>query len=309
MIGRRLSFWDWPIWFQLPIWAAVIYYLAAGAYFAQNKKEETTQKPVEVKVVLPPVTPSDPPVEEEASKPQEPIWTPHPVETQYTADEWIETVRDSGGLGTSYAQHLRLKTGDRILGEFVLIQIYNDSYWKLSSTSELYEGDRRPATEKFIAHVKSEKFQQLLINSDEILCVGLASHFGTPEKQEILSLNRGDKLCSMMQRAMSTNSEKPLHRIGLGYCLDNPKEADETVIYTMTEEKNTEIEAGSDPVREALNQQRSAVVIGLKLYDEHFSRDVLYRELVQRSNLTRVDLSRYSRSNSPRSKAPVEPEQ
>lgn len=195
-------------------------------------------------------------------------WRQSPVVTSFVAEEALETI--SIGAGRDEVYRLRLFRGrNEKVADVSVFRIYEGSFWRLGEAENLYVTKTARADIK--GWLQSERIRALLMQSDEVLCIGLTSAKGPRESQEDLSLRRARRLKELLLASGNFQSDR-VHPVPFGQAL------------------------GPVPRDEFEEQwQRSAIIIGISQLDKALSREVMYDEILRRVPIKNVDLKNYSR--------------
>lgn len=195
-------------------------------------------------------------------------WSASPIITDFRAEQSLELISVGGGSDEVYRLRLFSKENAKV-AEVSVFRIYEGSFWRLGQADDLYS--TKTARADVTGWLQSVRVRQLLAQSDEILCVGLASAKGPRESQEDLSLRRAQRIKELLL-ASGSFQNKIVHAVPFGQAL------------------------GPAPRDDFEEQwQRSAIVIGISQLDKTLSREVMYDEILRRVPIKNVDLNNYSR--------------
>lgn len=204
-------------------------------------------------------------------------WSDHEMESeQYKAQEQISTI--STKTGSAFLQRLRIlaKNSNKIVAEFSIVKIYDNSYWNFERSDKIYVGNRRPV----ILHqeLESEHIKELLENVDFVLCFGLVSNAEcSSQDAEGLSNARAVRLedwfrySGIMAEKAITVRPVPLGKARTRYKLNSKEE----------------------------KAQRSAIIVGVRVDNEFISLSQALDELRIRMRSEAVRLDDYPNSIRP----------
>lgn len=203
----------------------------------------------------------------------EPVWMPHVETEKFSSQQWIEPIQLQTA-GTVEAQHIRLveKETGKHQADFVIVRLYEGSYWLPKKSDKLYQGDRRPLN--LDERITTEKFAELVSKSEKVLGIGLSSNIGEREENEQLAFLRAKKICAWLEKS---------GKLGTAACVPAP-----------LGQALSKADSGTD---KEVNQ-RSALIIGIKRQNPLISWDSLYNELLLRTNVNDIDLNDYSATKS-----------
>jgi hypothetical protein len=194
-------------------------------------------------------------------------WTPHAIQGEFFAEQQTTAIKAKSGI--IYAQRIRLKQGDKTVGEFTIVKIYEGAHWNGGRADDLYMNGRKV---DLLAELRTPRFKDLFSQAKQVLCIGLASHDGVEIKNAALSLERAQRLRDLVASSGTIPRDAQVIAIPFGSAMDG--------------------HAKNDLAAE--EAQRPAVVIGISQYDSWINLPTLYDELLKRSQLNTIDLSRYT---------------